>query len=53
MNVIKNLTNIVIGKLGKLIHKKKNGSHAFFYLIHCNIIIVQVRYTTIDTKEDA
>ena len=49
----KNLTNVVIGKLGKLVHKQ-NCSHGFlFYLINYSIIIVQVRYKTIETKEIA
>ena len=30
MNEHKNLTNVVIGKLGKLVHKQ-NCSHDFFY----------------------
>ena len=50
MSVLKNLTKVVKGKLDKLIHKQ-NGSHDFlFYFIHYNIIIVQVIFTTIDTK---
>jgi hypothetical protein len=36
------LTNVVTGKLGKLVHKQ-NCSHG--------IIIVQVRYITIETKK--
>jgi len=51
MNELKNLTNVVIGKLGKLVHKQ-NCSHDFlFYFINYNIIIVQVRYITIKTEE--
>jgi hypothetical protein len=43
-NELKNLTNVVIG----------NCSHDFlFYSINYNIIIVQVRYITIETKEVA
>ena len=43
-NELKNLTNVVIG----------NCSRDFFlYLINYNIIIVQVRYITIETKEVA
>ena len=30
MNELKNLTNVVIGKLGKLVHIQ-NSSHDFFY----------------------
>jgi len=50
MNELKNLTNVVLEKLGKLVHKKKLYSRLFFYLINHNIIIVQVRYITIETK---
>ena len=50
MNEHKNLTNVVIGKLGKLVHKQ-NCSHDFFIFINYNIIIVQVRYLTIETNE--
>jgi hypothetical protein len=43
-NELKNLTNVVIG----------NCSHdCFLYFINYNIIIVQVRYITIETKEIA
>ena len=49
MNKLKNLTNVVIGKLGKLVHKQ----NYFFYFINYNIIIVQVRYISIETKEVA
>jgi hypothetical protein len=48
---LKNLTNVVIGKLGKLVHKQ-NCSHIFFDLINYNIIL-QLRYITIETKEVA
>ena len=51
MNELKNLTNVVIGKLGKLVHKQ-NCSHDFFYFINYNIIL-QLRYITIGTKEVA
>ena len=44
------MTNDVMGKLGKLVHKQ-NCSHDFFYFINYNIIIVQVRYITIESKE--
>ena len=44
INELKNLTNVVIG----------NCSHDFFlYFITYRIIIVQVRYITIETKEVA
>jgi hypothetical protein len=44
MNELKNLTNVVIGNLGKLVHKQ-NCSHNFlFYFINYNIIIVQVTH---------
>jgi hypothetical protein len=49
MNKLKNLTNVVIGKLGKLVHKQ----NYFSYFINYNIIIVQVRYISIETKEVA
>ena len=52
MNAIKNLTNVVIGKLGKLVHKH-NSSHNFYLYINHNIIIVQVRYITIERKQIA
>jgi hypothetical protein len=46
MNELSNSTNIVIGKLGKLVHKQ-NGSHDFFNFffnfMNYSIIIVQVR----------
>jgi hypothetical protein len=47
---VKNLTNVVIGKLGKLGHKQ-NCSHDFFIFFNYNIIIVQVRYITIERKD--
>jgi len=43
------LTNVVIEKLGKLVHTTFFGG----YFINYNIIIVQVRYITIETKEAA
>jgi len=52
MNELKNLTNVVIGKLGKLGHKKL-FSRLFLLFINYNIIIVQVGYITIETKEVA
>jgi hypothetical protein len=50
MNELKNSTNVVIGKLGKLV-QKQNCSHDFFlfYFLNYSIIIVQVRYITIET----
>lgn len=45
--VLKNLTNVVIEKLGKLVHTTFFGG----YFINYKIIIVQVRYITIETKE--
>jgi hypothetical protein len=50
MNELKNLTNVVIEKLDKLV-QKQTCFHDFFYLINYNIIIVQVRYITIEIKE--
>jgi hypothetical protein len=41
------MTNVVIGKLGKLVHKQ-NCSHDLFFNINYTIIIVQVRYITIE-----
>jgi len=46
------LINVVIGKYGKLVHKQ-NCSHNFFLYYIYNIIIVQVIYITIGTKEVA
>jgi len=43
MNELKTLTNVVIRKLGKLVHKKIKL--CFFFLI------VQVRYIIFETKE--
>jgi hypothetical protein len=40
MNELKNSTNVVIGKLGKLV-QKQNCSHDFFYFINHVIVIVQ------------
>ena len=37
-------------KIGKLVHVQ-NCSRDFFYFINYNIIIVQVGYITIETKE--
>jgi len=50
MDELKNLTNVVIGKLGT-----KLFSRLFLYFINYNIIIAQVRYITtcIETKEVA
>ena len=45
-NRLKNLTNVVKGKLGKLVHKQ-NCSQDLFYFINYNIIILQVRSITI------
>jgi hypothetical protein len=50
MNGLKNLTNVVIEKLGKLVHKQ-NCLTTLFHFINYNIIIVQVRYITVETKE--
>ena len=44
------VTNAVIGRLGKLVHKQ-NCSHDFFLNSIYNIIIIKVRYITIETKE--
>jgi hypothetical protein len=52
MNELKNLTNVVLGKLGKLVNKQ-NCYHDLFFIINYNIIIVQVRCITIETKEVA
>jgi len=49
MNELKDVTNFVIGNLGKLVHKQ-SCFHDIFYFINY-IIIVQVRYITIETKE--
>jgi hypothetical protein len=49
MNELKNLNNGVIGKLGVARLQAK----LFFNFINYNIIIVQVRYITIETKEVA
>ena len=59
MNELKNRTNVVIEKVGKLglVHKKKTNkkqfSRIFVYLKNYSIIIVQVRYITIETNEVA
>ena len=53
MNGLKNLTNVVIEKLGKLVHKQ-NCLTTLSYFINYNIIIVQVRYVryiTVETTE--
>ena len=52
MNELKNLTNVVIKKLGKLVHKQ-NCFSRFFIFMNYNIIVVQVRYISIETKEVA
>ena len=41
MNELKNLTNIVIGKLGKLVHKQ-NCSHDFLFFINYSIILYKL-----------
>ena len=52
-NKVTNLTNVLVEKFGKLVDKQ-NCSYIFlFYFINFNIIIVQVRYITIETKEVA
>jgi hypothetical protein len=51
MNVFKNLTNVVIEKLSTLVDKQ-NCFHDFvLFFMNYRIIIVQVRYITIETKE--
>jgi len=52
MNECKNLTNVVIEKLGKLVHKQSCSHDVFFiyFYINYDIIIVQVRYITFETK---
>jgi hypothetical protein len=52
MNELKNLTNVVIGQLSTLLHKE-NCSHDFVYFLNYNIIIIQVAYINIETKEVA
>ena len=51
MNELKNLTNVVIGKLGKLVHKQDCSRDFYFYFMNYNITIVRVRYITIETKK--
>ena len=53
MNELKTLTNVVIWILDKLVHKQSRSHDFLFYLINNSIIIVQVRYFTIETKEVA
>jgi hypothetical protein len=48
INQLKNLTNVVIGKLGKLVHKQ-NCSHHFCFILS----LLYIRYITIETKEVA
>ena len=43
MNKLKDFTNVVVGNIGKVVHKQ-NCSHDFFLFYNYNIIIVQVRY---------
>ena len=43
--------NVVIGKLGKLVHKQSCSRYLYFVFIDYNIVIVQVRYITFETKE--
>jgi hypothetical protein len=51
MNMFKNLTNVVIEKLSTLVDKQ-NCFHDFvLFFMNYRIIIVQVRYITIETKE--
>ena len=45
------ICNVVIGKLGKLVHKQKCSHDFLFYFINYSIIIVQVRYIIIETKK--
>ena len=47
------MTNVVIWKLDKLVHKQSGSHDLLFYFINNSIIIVQVRYFTIETKEVA
>jgi len=51
MNEPKNLTNVVIGQLGNLLHKET--VRTLFYFLNYNIIIIQVVYINIETKEVA
>ena len=53
MNEVKNLTNVVIGKLGILAHKQTVLTTVLFYFINYNIIIAQVRYIIIEINEIA
>jgi hypothetical protein len=46
MNELKNLTNVVIGKLGKHVHKQNYIRNFEKKKKNYNIIIVQVRYIT-------
>jgi hypothetical protein len=52
MNELENLTNVVIGKLGKHVHKQNYIRNFEKKKKNYNIIIVQVRYITFETKED-
>ena len=54
MNELKNLTNVAIGKLGIYTRSQTNlFSQLFFIFMNYNIIVVQVRYIIIETKEVA
>ena len=44
MNELKNLTNVVIGKLDKHVYKQNRCHEFFFFFINYSIIIVQDRY---------
>jgi hypothetical protein len=49
---VKNLTNVVIGKLGKLGHKQ-NCSHDFFIFFSDSRYRISIGYSSIETKEAA
>ena len=51
MNEHKNLTHVVIRKLGKLVHKQNCSYDFLFIFLNYNIIIVQIRCINIETKE--
>ena len=51
MNELKYLTNGVIAQLGKFVHNQYCSKDSFLFFINYSIIIEQVRYITIETKE--
>ena len=51
MNEFKNLTNVVIGNLSTLVDKQICFHDFVLFFINYRIIIVQVIYITIETKE--